>query len=751
MFGCCRASRTAILTPIRFISNLVSPSGLPSSPHPLSSHGSLQWEGGGEPVVAHWWWWGTILSWAGWDVDDGSTVVCPFRCIYRGLKRAPCPVGNVNLAYLQSLDEEEGVAYLIYRFNVYKWQLEEHECLDHHTASALRNLTGENRDGASVNMFHAGGAIDAVVSGHFGVSVAAWRGKKIKVMCMAVNPAFNSCAMVLVPKEPLWGVGHLSLDTTYLSPEVVNKLFLDQGGKLSAFPPNAEYAGKRGKGKSASAAPVVDAREACHSRASEVYSANAPYLLVKELKNATSRAAYDKAASQILPSLLSALRVATEGAHVVILFGVPDSTLNANSRLDPLLRLAATSMSSGGSQIVGVCSGLLTRVSAMATPAKSRPPLSSTIEADAAGRAEARTISMRDDALKAILKDYPGARLIVVDDIGSTATTLGGILEVLTRTFPDHVRKAVAIHTTHTLAGIAKLTLGPEASSAAMKSKLEEVQGRVGVTNKDLGGYAVYLRQLNYTHSQGVAVVKDIEGDTNANAWEVMWAREWREKNMAGEGGGGGGGGSGGTKKRKAGGAGGGLAPEKVYVASYVGQVHTLDKLVSTRYKEEDSGKDGTGLVYQLRLRFFKHGVTYKSQILLTSLQLQEVAEAGQTTIATATNWAERYFYDSYGASYKFGGINCLKPCPMVWGRMDLQLQLLVQAVVDSSPGSGAPGWSATAAGKAAVESAWGKKAVDICESNAGLLAHIQRRGGTEFSVSPTARELQSALKRFAG
>ena len=87
----------------------------------------------------------------------------------------------------------------------------------------------------------------------------------------------------------------------------------------------------------------------------------------------------------------------------------------------------------------------------------------------------------------------------------------------------------------------------------------------------------------------------------------------------------------------------------------------------------------------------------------------------------------------------------------MVWGRMDLQLQLLVQAVVDSSPGSGAPGWSATAAGKAAVERAWGMLAVIICESNAGLLAHIQRRGGSEFPVSPTARELQSAFKRFAG
>jgi len=505
--------------------------------------------------------------------------------------------------------------------------------------------------------------------------------------------------------------------------------------------------GKSQESVPAPADPVVNVREACHSLASEVYSANAPYLLVKALKIATSQAAYDKVADQIRLSLLFALQEASKGALHVILCGVPDSDLNSNSRLDRLLGEVASSLSAGGLQSMAV-PGAFTRVSALPIPAKSRPPLSSTEKADAAGRAEFSTIN--HDALALALVEFPGALLVVVDDISSTMITLGGILEGVRRTYPGQLTKAVAIHTTQTLAGIAKRTLGPEASDAAMKLKAEEIRGRVGVRD-DVGGYAVYLRQLNHTYSQGVEVVNDIEGDTNANIWEVMWARRWRAMNMAFEGGGGGGGGSRGTKKRKAGGAEAGLAPETEYVASYVGQVHTLDKLFSSRAKEEDSGNDGTGLVNQLRLRFLKHRVFYKDQILLTSLQLQEVAEAGQTTIATATNWAERYFYDSFCASYMLGGINCIKPGPMVWGRMDLQLQLLVQAVVDSSPGSGVPGWSATAAGKAAVESAWGKKAVDICESNAGLLAHIERYGSTQFPVSPTARELQSAFKRFAG
>ena len=163
-------------------------------------------------------------------------------------------------------------------------------------------------------------------------------------------------------------------------------------------------------------------------------------------------------------------------------------------------------MSLGGFQSVAVFPGALTRVSLLPAPAKSRPPLSSTKAADAAGRAEASTISI-SDAVAAALLEVPGALLVIVDDIGSTIVTIGGILEGMRSTFPGHVTRAVAIHTTQSLAGIAKLTLGPEASSAAMKSKVEEVRGRVGVTNKDLGGNAVYLRQLTYTHSQGVAVV----------------------------------------------------------------------------------------------------------------------------------------------------------------------------------------------------------------------------------------------------
>jgi hypothetical protein len=132
---------------------------------------------------------------------------------------------------MQGLDDEEGLAYLIYRFNVYKRQLEEHELLDHLTATALRNLTGENRDGASVNMFHARGAINAVVSVHFGVSVVVFpTGEKRQVMTLAENPNFESSAMVILPTETPGGVGHLGLDTTYLTNAQVKAHLLEQGG-----------------------------------------------------------------------------------------------------------------------------------------------------------------------------------------------------------------------------------------------------------------------------------------------------------------------------------------------------------------------------------------------------------------------------------------------------------------------------------------------------------------------------------------
>jgi len=83
---------------------------------------------------------------------------------------------------------------------------------------------------------------------------------------------------------------------------------------------------------------------------------------------------------------------------------------------------------------------------------------------------------------------------------------------------------------------------------------------------------------------------------------------------------------------------------------------------------------------------------------------------------------------------------------------MCVQLEKLVQAALDRYPGSGDEGWSASAAGVEAKKVEWDRPADYVCESNEGLLAFIDRRGNdSDLPVRPTAREVQSSMKRFAG
>jgi hypothetical protein len=176
--------------------------------------------------------------------------------------------------------------------------------------------------------------------------------------------------------------------------------------------------------------------------------------------------------------------------------------------------------------------------------------------------------------------------------------------------------------------------------------------------------------------------------------------------------------------------------------------VHTHGKTCDARWQEEDSGKDGTGLVHQLARRF---GMAYSSVVLLTAAELQEIAAAGKTTIACATDFAECALFLRNKTSYKHGGANCLVPGPMSWRRMDTRMEDLVKAQLGAWPGSGAEGWRESTAGQAAAARLWAAPAEVLCGSDERLLAHIERYRGREFGDNPAASDVYSALKRFAG
>jgi hypothetical protein len=429
-----------------------------------------------------------------------------------------------------------------------------------------------------------------------------------------------------------------------------------------------------------------------------------------------------------LPSLITTVREATKGATHIILCGVPDNTPGSGCRMNRPLRAVANELSKDKSLTVQVCEDAFTRSGAM-PPAKSRAPCTSTEEADEAGEAEARTITL-SPSLLAYQVAHPEACLVLVDDISSTAITLGGIHDHFKHTyFPDQRMELVALHTTQTLAGIARGTLGMEASTAAMAAELKRIlpEGIPRVGKKDTATHKVYVRSITASQRELEALVGKILGDSKSMSWLVLWAVAWRDANMGAH-----------VDKKSRGGEG------KLYTINYWGQ--------STRYgwvrwQEEDRG-EAPGLLYSLAALLKR---VWTNKVVLDASDLQRLADAGQTTITGAMNWAEWALYESFQGSYKEGGANCIKPGPNSWKRMDMRMEDLLRAYLGFFSGSAQDGWVKSAAGQAAIQRMWAWQAVDFCSSDARLLAHIQRYSNVEFPVNPTAWQVYSALKSHAG
>ena len=415
---------------------------------------------------------------------------------------------------------------------------------------------------------------------------------------------------------------------------------------------------------------------------------------------------------------------AAQGNKQIVFVAVPNSTPRTGSRLNPILEMLAVKISREEVGVtVGTFWGAFTREDAMETPAKSRPACSSTEEADSAGAAEAHTLFMSQDFLD-FLKETPEACVILFDDICATGITLGGIHDRFKHTFfPDHQMELVALHTTQTLAGIAKGTLGVEASTAAMAAELKNIlpMGIPDVGKKDTATHKVYQRFITASQRELEAVVKKILGDPKSMNWLVMWATAWKDANWGGEG-------------------------SKLYTINYWGQ--------STRYGwvrwQEEDKVGAPGLLYSLAALLKR---VWTSKVVLDASDLHRLADAGQTTITGAMNWAEWALYESFQGSYKEGGANCIKPGPNSWKRMDLRMEDLLRAYLGFIPGSAQDGWVKSAAGQAAIQRIWAWQAVDFCSSDARLLAHIQKYAGvaSKFPLIPTAGDVYRELKSFAG
>ena len=586
----------------------------PASPSAASSHDSLQWEQQAPAAPPHWASWAAFKACMGCGGGEGDPVQCVLRVLLRGLQRVPEEGCNTALLYLQYLDDQDALHFLVDTFEEH-WHAEDLAGrLTADAAEALRALTGADRDGASVNLKHAKGAIASVIAGSFGVSVAVWeRGQEPRLMALASS--LSAHAIVLLSREVPGEVGHMSLGRTILGPAEVERVWWGQGRVLYEPREGAEYAGKTaaGKGKGgkkveptkhvvtrsvaerggrktapqggAAAAEAAAPRESCHSDAGQIYSGNAPFSIVKALKNAKTPEVASAASAFLEQPAQAALIEAAAGYARVVCISVPNGpvrrAVGSGCRLDSVLQGVCASVEAarggGGGGGGGGASqqqfrhfpDALFRTTALRVPAKSRPPCSSAKEADEAGGEEASTIGISPQ-FSAFMRENPGTCIVVCDDVVCTGVTLCGIKARISTQVPAAHVALVGLHTASNLAGIARCTLAPQASTAAMEATLRGILARGVRERQDKGGNAVYGRIIQYTHRQGLRVVEAIEGDAASSSfWERLWATEWRVNNPRDRG--------------------------QLLELRYTGQVHTHGKTCDARWQEETAARTARG------------------------------------------------------------------------------------------------------------------------------------------------------------
>jgi hypothetical protein len=401
--------------------------------------------------------------------------------------------------------------------------------------------------------------------------------------------------------------------------------------------------------------------------------------------------------------------------------GVPDS--NGESRMDPII--ADVIQQVQGTNVKHIPAGFI-RTAKLKVPAKHREQVVNEEAAVAASEEEAKTVAVSEHLTNALALS-PNAVLVIIDDIAKTCITLAALEIVVAKMSRTVTILLVALYTSPHLAGIAVRTLSDQDSASAMNALIKE-QMR-GPSCVDIGGCAVYLRTIEYTHKEGLEAANTIMADPTASTYERAWAKCWLENN-------GGDCNDGGSRLQ----------------LRYTGQVHTPMKTCEQRWDQEDGGNDRTGLVNQIRLRLELvrgQSIVWTSIVVLDQSMIACIAHAGRVDIMQATDFAEKAVFLIKETSYKNGGANCITPGPQDWGTWHVtQLRECVKAMIHSMPKSGNSEWLKTAEGKAAMDEVWSTSATVICAGNAHLCDFINLHY-TDCNL--TARELETAMCTFAG
>jgi hypoxanthine phosphoribosyltransferase len=413
-----------------------------------------------------------------------------------------------------------------------------------------------------------------------------------------------------------------------------------------------------------------------------------------------------------------------------VIVGAPNSANvapDSGCRLDPLLEKACLEL---GETVIHVPDGL-TRVKELETPAKSRPDLYDVDAVTSAVKLESDTVQVSYD-LGCILNQHRSACIIIVDDISSTGITLESLSNVVHHRLDGdaHKVKLLALHTTSSLAGIATNTLTFEESNQKMKELISTKCKTVNdlTTKDDEGSFSVYECELEFSSiDEGDKLSTAISNDYKASSYERGWAKAWGKKEDG----------------------------EKKKMVWYIGQVHTVGKTCETRWNEEKSGHDGTGLVDQLRRRLAsvrgvpEDEVQWKGRVVFNRKDIQEFALVGGTDAARATDFLEEAVYNLRESSFKNCGANCIVPGPTNWAPMYSRLRGYMNAELSSFEGSGQESWLETDGGQSAKGTVWNMRAVDVAANDDRICDFI----AAYFSDKPdiTADQLYSEFCRYAG
>lgn len=506
-------------------------------------------------------------------------------------------------------------------------------------------------------------------------------------------------------------------------------------------------------------APVKDAR---HPDIKSFYSGNSrSWDAHKQLK----RGIVEQAAARALVELARAASEGLGASDVLVIVGYPNSTADSGSRMDLVAKKVTVADKIGCTWTY--IANAMTRSVSLSVSAKNRPNNANAAAAIAAAASEGASIVVHENVLTQLkgLRDAGTRfRVLVLDDMMSTGVSLAaGVNKVKAALVGGGLPADVvggALFTSPRLGGIALNTVSP-ARERWLLSLLDTYMNGVAQWYRLNFGTAtaspaIYFRLLMLTPSEQLQIADLIDarvgesiemeqegrrlgvgkgagggpGNTLVEAaarimpsvWMLRWAKATRHRfrDTVGD------------------------ALRVAVPVSYVGQVNSVNaqRAVANRMKEEDSGRDGTGLVYQIlelaRELPGRTDVDYENRVLLKSEHIVAWANAAGVPLNTAVNLIETALIKKLHTLYRFAGTNCVLETPFyMWAMPKTKRLALYICGITRLTG-------------VSEEDAWQQRAIDVCSSDPALLRFLEHHfGGAGEAI--TAAELDKYLRRRLG